>query len=73
MLHRTAEPRGRPVASSVYRIIFIKTENITVDEIGRIICSHLPARAQTYFNLKLLCMHDAMTCNIVGNYSAVQY
>ena len=73
MLHLTAEPRSRPVASSVYYIIFIKTENITVDEIGRIICSHLLARAQTYFYIKLLCMHDAMTCNIVGNYSSVQY
>ena len=46
MLHITAEPHGRPVASSMYHIIFIKTENIAVDEIGRIICSHLLARAQ---------------------------
>ena len=38
MLHLTAEPRGRPVASSMYHIISIKTENIAVDEIGRIIC-----------------------------------
>ena len=45
MLHLTAEPRGRPVASSMYHI-FIKTENIAVDEIGRIICSHLLAHAQ---------------------------
>ena len=40
MLHVTAKPR-----SKIYRIIFIKTENIAVDEIGRIICSHLLARA----------------------------
>ena len=46
MLHLTAEPRGRPVASSMYHIIFIKTENISVDEIGRIKCSHLIARTQ---------------------------
>ena len=46
MLHLAAEPRGRPAASSMYHIIFIKTENIAVDEIGRIICSHLLARAQ---------------------------
>ena len=45
MLHLTAEPRGRPIATSMYPIIFIKTENTAVDEIGRIICSHLLARA----------------------------
>ena len=49
MLHLTAEPRSRPGASSVYHIISIKTENIAVVEIGRIICSHLLERAQTYF------------------------
>ena len=46
MLHHTAEPRGRPVAASMYHMIFIRTENIAVDEIGRIICSYLLARAQ---------------------------
>ena len=48
MLHHSAEPRGRPAASSMHHIIFIKTENIAVDEIGRIICSYLlhVARAQ---------------------------
>ena len=56
MLHLTAEPRGRPVASSVYHIIFIKTEKIAVDEIGRIIYSHLLARSQTYFLYKMI-MH----------------
>ena len=45
MLHLTEEPRGRPVASSMYHNIFFKTENIAVDEIGRMICSHLLARA----------------------------
>ena len=51
---------------------FIKTENIAVDEIGRIICSHLLARAYTYFYIKLLCVNDAVTFNIVAHYSAVQ-
>ena len=46
ILHLTAEPRGRPAASSMYHIIFIKTENIVVDKIGRNICSHLLVRAQ---------------------------
>ena len=46
MLHLTAEPRGRPVQSSMYHILFIKTENIAVVEIWRIVCSHLLARAQ---------------------------
>ena len=49
MLHLTAEPRSRLVASSVYHNISFKTENIAVDEIGIIICSHLLARAQTSF------------------------
>ena len=53
--------------------VFIKTENIAVDEIGRIICSHLLARAHTYFYIKLLWMHDAVLCKIVANYSAAQY
>ena len=35
MLPLTAEPRGRPAASSMYHIIIIKIENIPVDEIGR--------------------------------------
>ena len=61
MLHLTTEPRGGLVASSMYHIIFIRTENIAVDEIGRIICSHLLARAQYYSFIKLLCMHDGMT------------
>ena len=30
------------------------------------------ARAHTYFYIKLSCMHDAVTCNIVANYSTVQ-
>ena len=49
MLHLTVEPRGRPVASSVYHIYFIITENVAVDEIGRIICSHLLAYTQMFF------------------------
>ena len=46
MLYLTREPRSRLVASSMYHIIFIKTENIAVDVIGRIICSHLLAHTQ---------------------------
>ena len=46
MLHLTAEPHGRPVALSMSHIIFIKTENIAVDEIGRITYSYLLARAK---------------------------
>ena len=37
MLHITTEQRGRLVASRMYHIMFIKKENIAVDEIGRII------------------------------------
>ena len=37
------------VASGMNHIVFTKTENIVVDEIGRIICSHLLAHAHTYF------------------------
>ena len=40
----------------MYHIIFIKTENIAVDEIERIICSHLLARAHTY--LYEIIMHE---------------
>ena len=50
-------------------INFIKTENIAVDEIGIIICSHLLARAY----IKLLCIQDAGTCSIIPYYSAVQF
>ena len=56
------------VVLSMYHIIFfIKTENIAVNEIGRIICSHPLAHAQTS-----LCMHDTVTCNFVAYYNAVQ-
>ena len=34
----------------MYHKIFIKTKNIAVDEIERIICQHLQARAHTYFD-----------------------
>ena len=50
----------------MYPIISIKTANIAVDNIGKITCSHLLAYAQTYFYVKLLCMHDAVTSNIVA-------
>ena len=36
-------------ASGMCHIVFIRTENIVVDEIGRIICSHLLAHVHTYF------------------------
>ena len=54
------------VASGMYHIVFIKTKNIVVNEIGRIICTHLLAHAHTYFYITLLCMHDAATYNIVA-------
>ena len=60
------------VASGIYHIVFIKTENIVVNEIGRIICTHLLAHAHTYFYITLLCMHDTATFNIVAINSAVQ-
>ena len=59
------------VASSMSYIIFINTENIAVDEIGRIIWSHLLARDHIYFYIKLSCMHGAVTYNIVIIYSTV--
>ena len=51
---------------------FIKTENIVVDEIGRMICSHPLAHAHTYFYITLLCMHDAAKYTIVALNSTVQ-
>ena len=60
------------VASSMYHIVFIKTENIAVAEIRRFICSHLQAHAHTYFYITLLCMHDAVTYNILAINSSVQ-
>ena len=91
------------IISSMYHVIFIN--NTAVDEIERIICSHLLARAHTYFSYKILSlnlfyfnqyekrsgkkfyqhyikpsprfpkiiMHDAVTCKMVANYSAIQY
>ena len=60
------------VASCIYYIVFIKTENIVVNEIGRIICTHLLAHAHTYFYITLLCMLDRATYNIVAIDSTVQ-
>ena len=58
------------VASGMYHIVFIKTENIVVDEIGRIICSHLLAHAHTYFKLHYYAC--TATYNIVAINSTVQ-
>ena len=60
------------VASVIYHIAFIKTENIVVDEIGRIVCSHLLAHAHEYFYITFLCMHDTATYNILVINSNVQ-
>ena len=60
------------VALGMYHIVFIKTESIVVDEIGRIICSYLLAHAHAYFQITLLCIHDTATYNIVAINSTVQ-
>ena len=61
------------VASGMYHIDFIKTENIIVYEIGRIIiCSYLLAHAHTYFYINSLCMHDTATYNMVAINSTMQ-
>ena len=44
-----ASLHNHAIVSGMYHIAFIKTENIVVDEIGRIICSHLLAHDHTYF------------------------
>ena len=59
------------VESGMYHIVFIKTENIVVHEIGRIISTHLLAHAHIYFDITLLCMHDTATYNIVAKNSTV--
>ena len=69
----TTRPLLLPTSMYVYYIIFIKTETIVVDKIGRNIGSQLLAHTPTYFYIKLSYMHDAMTCNIVANLIAVQY
>ena len=40
----------------MYHINLSKTENFAVDKIGRIICEHLQARANTYFLYEII-MH----------------
>ena len=60
------------VASGIYHIVFMKTENIVVNEIGRIICTHLLAHAHTYFYITLFCMHHKAKYNIVAINSTVQ-
>ena len=53
MLHVTAEPRGKPVASSMYFF-------------GELYVHIYYYMLNNTFYIKLLCMHDAMTCNIVA-------
>ena len=53
-------------------ILFLLKQKISpfsVDEVGRIISSHLLARATTYNYIKLVCMHDGVTYiyNIVAS------
>ena len=45
------------VASGMYHTVFIKTENIIVDEIGRSICSYLLAQSRSYIFLNNIIMH----------------
>ena len=71
MLYAASLHNHTIVASGMYHIVFIKTENIVVDEIGRIICSHLLAHTHTYFLNKII-MHDTATYNIVAINSTVQ-
>ena len=59
-------------ASDMCYIVFITTENIVVNEIGRIICTHLLAHPHTYFYITLLCMHDAASYNTVTINSTLQ-
>ena len=59
------------VASGMYYIVFINTENIVVNEIGRIICTHLLAHVHNIF-ITLLCMYDTATFTIVAINSTVQ-
>ena len=59
------------VASDMDHIVFIKTKNTVVDEIGRIICSHLLAQAHTLFYITLLYRHDTAMYNIVAINSTV--
>ena len=63
MLHVTAEPPSKPVASSMY---FIKTENIAVIKLGEVYVHIYYYTLNNIFYIKLLCMHDAITCNIVA-------
>ena len=56
----------------MYYIVFIKTEDIVVNEIRRIICTHLLAHAHTYFYTAWLCMHGTATYNTVAVNSTVQ-
>ena len=67
MLHLTAEPRGRPVASRMNEACtFIKTEIIAVNEFVELYVHIYNYALNDIFNIKLLCMHDAMTCNIMA-------
>ena len=72
MLYVASLHNHAKVESGMYHIVLFKTENIVVDEIGRIICSHLLAHAHTYFQITSLCMHDTATYNIVALNSTVQ-
>ena len=74
-LRLTTKPRGRLVASSMYHIIFIKTENIAVDEMsnGENYKFTSTSTCSIFLYIKVSCIQDAVTYNIVANYSAVQY
>ena len=59
----------------MYLIHFIRIENIAGDEMGRIICSHLLARAYIFFLYKII-MHtwrSDVYDSIVANYMYIQY
>ena len=65
MLHVTAEPRGRPVASSMY-FNLLKQKILPLMKFGELYVHIYYYTLNNIFYIKLLCMHDAMTCNIVA-------
>ena len=62
MLHPTAELHGRPVASSMYIVQRI----LPLMKFGELYVHIYYYALNNIFYIKILCMHDAMTCNIVA-------
>ena len=62
MLHVTTEPRG----SCIKHVLLLKQKILPLMKLGELYVHIYYYALDNIFHIKLLCIHDAMTCSIVA-------